>query len=280
MSDLGDRSGYKRLAILLGWLVLAAALLKGHELVHGPVSLPSRWLPPFAILMLVVSEICFGLWLLSGLYAPVARRSAVGAFACFAAVNVAQLAAGSDSCGCFGPLTVHPAYTLGLDSIALAGLLAWHPRCIPAATIRSHPLRFAGVCGIAAAVAVGGAACLWIRETTGEEFVVVEPASWLGQRFPLLGDIDVREQLADGEWLVVLLRYDCEDCRRKLPGFESAARREGCRLALITVPPSPAEPARDGDWTRGRLDAGKTWVVRTPVAFRLSSGTVTAEITD
>jgi len=105
--------------------------------------------------------------------------------------------------------------------------------------------------------------------------VVLEPETWVGKRFPLIEHIDIGEQLAYGDWLVVLYRHDCPECRELLSGFamdgatwgmDPLGTWKGTRVALIELPPygsGSVDPFLSG-FTLGRLAGPWKWAVPTP----------------
>jgi hypothetical protein len=259
---------YDLVATVLGWLILTAAFLKAFD--QGADTAIRAW-----HFVQSFGEWTLGLWLLTGLYAVAARRVAIVTFVAFCASNAFSLAHGTASRGCFGPIRMNSWVTLVIDSISLLGLGWLRPPAGASMTIRSHPARFMASLVATAVLSVGAVAVSRHGAPSVETLTVVEADGWVGQRFPLLADIDVGNRLSCGEWLVVLIRPDCPDCRRKLPDLVASARRSGCCLALVTVP--PAADVTDGfptDSVRGRLDAAKTWSVRTPMAVRLRDGIV------
>lgn len=115
------------------------------------------------------------------------------------------------------------------------------------------------------------------------ELVVLEPETWIGKRFPLLKYIDIGDQLAEGDWIVVLYRHDCPQCRRVLSEHSrmadtSLGRLATSRIALVQVPPY-GRPGCSATSCKAihmtaRLDASKAWFVKTPVAIFLEGGLV------
>ncbi|MCY2925131.1 MAG: hypothetical protein NT031_06770, partial [Planctomycetota bacterium] len=118
----------------------------------------------------------------------------------------------------------------------------------------------------------------------GSGIVLLEPETWVGGRFPLLGHITVGEKLSHGRWIVVLFARGCPGCAEALPRYQkmaagSAARGEPA-VALVEIPrphhPDAPEPARQAGPLWGRLDDRKDWFVTTPVVLLLADGVVKA----
>jgi hypothetical protein len=122
--------------------------------------------------------------------------------------------------------------------------------------------------------------------TFADGTVVLEPDKWVGHPFALSNYIDVGSQIARGDWLVLLYRYDCEHCQRAVPRYAAltatpAGVRQGWpSVALVEIPPyAPAgqELVRPDMLVRaGRLSADHDWFASTPVAVRLNEGQVFA----
>ncbi|MBN2022776.1 MAG: hypothetical protein JW809_08260 [Pirellulales bacterium] len=112
---LKPATGYDVVRALLGLLLLAAAVLKAHQLATEPVLgaglLDSRWV----LIATVEFELFFGLWLLAGLLPRLTWAAAIGCFVLFAGVSLHKALSGAASCGCFGRVEVNPWYTCTLD---------------------------------------------------------------------------------------------------------------------------------------------------------------------
>jgi len=132
-------TGYDVVRVVLGSLLLVAALLKGYQLATDPLlSLASRpsslapWLSAILdsrwfLIAVVEFELLFGLWLIAGLCPRQTWFAALACFALFACVSLYKALSGESTCGCFGKVPVNPWHTLGLDCAALAALAGWRP---------------------------------------------------------------------------------------------------------------------------------------------------------
>ena len=112
---------------LLGTVILLASPLKGYDLATAPTAEANLWTSRWFQIAVVEAEFAVGLWLLSGLWRPAARRAALVAFVAFFVVSLSKALPGEASCGCFGPVPVSPRYTAGLDLTAILSLQLWHP---------------------------------------------------------------------------------------------------------------------------------------------------------
>jgi hypothetical protein len=114
--------------LLLGILLIVAAGFKAHELIFEPAVTRRFWDSRWLVIALTELELGLGLWLISGIHALPARRTALACFAAFAAVNGFKVWGGEASCGCFGRVLIPPAYILIFDLSALTGLWFWKPK--------------------------------------------------------------------------------------------------------------------------------------------------------
>ena len=115
------------------------------------------------------------------------------------------------------------------------------------------------------------------------DFVILEPDTWVGKRFPLLEYLDHGDELEVGQWLAVLYVFDCPPCRAHMPDYERMARGQdprgdGRRITLIEVPPYAPDqwdPVRaDTRCHRVRLASEIEWFVQTPLEVWLRDGLV------
>jgi hypothetical protein len=129
----------------LGVLLIAAALLKGHQLMTELVVNRDFWsYRPFLIFQ-IESELALGIWLLSRLFRRLAWLVAVLCFGLFCCITLYKALAGAASCGCFGKVHVNPWITLAIvDLPAVVALIAFRPmsaianlRCSTATILRA-----------------------------------------------------------------------------------------------------------------------------------------------
>jgi len=272
-------SGYDVTRCALGLLLLGAALLKGVQLTTGPAIGGDLFSSRRFLIGLVEFEVAFGLWLLTGLAPRATRILALGCFGAFAAFSLWKGLSGASSCGCLGRLRLNPWLIFAVDVAAVAAL-AWFRPQGAGPTPRSDPARLFFWATFAF---WGGAIGAWAM-TSGQEWdsqaVVVRPGKWVGACFPLLEFIDVGEELAEGEWVLVFHRHDCPRCKIEIPKYDQKSREAarqgvGPRYALIEVPPygygdGDARPvASDSPCVVGRLDASRIWVLSTPMEMSL-----------
>ncbi len=278
---------------LVGCLLLVACVLKGYEFTTTPVLETSVWPSRWIRIGEAEFEFLLGLWLLVGAYAKQSRVVAFGTFTVFSGVALTKAASGETSCSCFGTVRLEPSYVLLFDLAVLVALWHWHPRQDPSSEMKYHhkPVGVTGaiglLLGLAGLIFIGDFSPAKITpegEILGNNRVVVlEPGSWIGHRFPLLGHTEIGDRVSIGRWIVWLLRDDCAHCNAVLESLQApaGAGAPGARTALIWVPPlhNPSVPKSnlaDSPHVWGRLPDAYGWFVTTPVCIRLEDGIVTS----
>jgi hypothetical protein len=107
---------------------------------------------------------------------------------------------------------------------------------------------------------------------------VFEPEAWLGKRLPLINLIYCNQDIAKGNWLVILYHHDCPSCQEAMPkyeqlGREAASQPDASRVALIEIPPyskSINTPnTGESHLAFGRLSDSKNWFITTPAEIFL-----------
>jgi hypothetical protein len=207
---------------VVGLVLITAAVLKAVEIIANPtVALATgRWLLPLQIGI----ELAIGLVALSGLYWRQLRWLAAVLFAGFAAYSLYLATTGATSCGCFGPVRIHPWWTFSLDLAILLGLLASLFARVPLLAARRYTLNPCESalaapaqlpderkqCGVAhhRMLIIAGMTVLIVtvallvryiesRTATAEGIlatdtglVLLEPEKWVGQKLPIADDID------------------------------------------------------------------------------------------
>ena len=285
----GERpAGFALVRVGLGAVLLTAAALKGYQLATEPVAGGSVLRSRAFLVALVEFELFFGLWLVWGAYPWLTWRLAIGCFSVFACAALYQAFSGWSSCGCFGKLKANPWFTAGFDVLAVAALMAWRPGEKARRTSRAEWRRLAGAVGLTVLLGLPGgyfmarytpAALAHDGSLAGSShFVVLEPETWIDKPFPLLKYIDISEQLARGDWLVMLYHHDCPSCLREIPRYERlAASRPTALVEMPPYAPSGLGPvAASSPCVRGRVADVREWFVETPAELMLKDGIVTA----
>jgi hypothetical protein len=316
---------------IVGYLLVTAAILKAAQLVTEPTAallavraspdpvvhgspdpaLIATMLPPLQ----VGAELAIGLFALSGYYWRQLRWFAFVLFIGFAAYSFHLATTGATSCGCFGPLRVHPWWTFGLDLAVVVGLFSslLAPTRVPRLAANrlmtserdrlpndsarnpeeskqcgrelKHPLSFQRTL-VAAAMGIS------IFTTALLARHLVAPTAAAEGVLQMAGDLIVLEpekwvgkplpiaefvdlDLSTGEWTVLLHRHDCPDCEEAVPKYEQLATT-GTRVALVEVPPFGELHPGEAACHYARLTDDREWFVQTPVELELRDGIVSA----
>ncbi len=286
--------------LILGLILLTAAVLKGYEIATVPVPstqwFNSRWF----LIGVVEFELFLGLWLLLSCFAQLARHVTLACFTAFACFSRYLAFSGAASCGCFGKVPMSPWVALASDLAALAALSIWIPGG-EAPTNMSFRLRSWILVASCCLVGVPGAFVMDSQtsralaadgDLVGDagfvgdgNLVVLEPEKWVGKRFPLLRHIDAAAPLAEGEWIIVLYRHDCPKCQEAMVecrelAIDLAKQANSPRIAMIELPPyggaidqlvSPHWPVR-----LARLNDRVERFMEVPLKLVLSHATVSS----
>jgi hypothetical protein len=298
MNHTGKQNGFAVIRVILGTLLLVAAGLKLANGDFGAVGGFGSFVPPLWRLVVVAVEALLGIWLLLGLVSRFLWLAALLFFSALAGVSLYLGVDGQPSCGCFGPtLPVQPWYIAALDSCAVAALLFWRPvldfNNMPWFWFRGTAKPIVGtiillgvIGGMVAAVFGHADGVLTSNGMIIEDgkVVVLQPATWVGKRFPLLPYIETDENLSAGEWLLLLIHSDCPKCREVLPRFEQlakdrVARGMPSRVVVIELPPYDASVQSGAAYPEklcksGRLTQQKEWFAKTPTLIKTVDGLV------
>lgn len=282
--------------LVAGLLLVLAALLKFGEVGYvAATSLPAspnaHWLPIQAGL-----EFGAGLLVLSGVYWRQVRWLTLLLFLAFALYSLILALNGAASCGCFGPIEIHPWWTLVLDVAVVLGLLFSNRQPSihtvdespvqwpPATTWPSVTIAIAGLAIMATALVVWqgnrqSASAGNLSQSTAGDVVILNPTDWIGQPLPIAKLIDV--DLSHGEWIVLLHRHDCPECQAAIRRYERlASESSDQRVALVEVPPYGEADDTTPSCRIARLSDERTWFVTTPVEIQLVDGMVVSATRD
>jgi hypothetical protein len=246
----------------------------------------------YAVAAIAAVEMALGLWLAIDGKSPVCWGAATAAFLLFLVVALGKAFSGETDCGCFGTLHISPWWTSILDAFALTLLLitgktaGMFREALSLSRVRRSIIMFSACLAVAAILAAGMSfvATAQPTERAGihqyDDMTVVDPGEWPGGTpFPLLADIDVGDQLAQGQWTVLLVHHDCPSCLAILDRVQENEMPTVGSLAVVEVPPlGQMSPA--GECLMGRLAPDRDWFVPTPTRIDLNDGLVTAVESD
>lgn len=283
----------KTVRLIAGLLLFAAAVLRANQLLNEPTATIVQPTGSLLSAVQVAAELVIGLLVLSGAYWRALRWFTVVLFAGFAIYSVYLALKGAGSCGCFGPVHVHPWATFILDLAMVAGLImaALRDRNSFLASTNESETRAAWFWidrrKLIAAVSALGVVTVafFIRSVerptavangitaTASGLVLLEPEKWIGQKLPIAEFVDT--DLSNGDWIAVLHRHDCPACEEAVPRYEQLAAT-GQRIALIEIPPFGYSRTSGSSTCRySRLTNDREWFVQTPVEIRIENGIVT-----
>ncbi|MGE5612535.1 MAG: hypothetical protein ACM359_25025, partial [Bacillota bacterium] len=193
------------------------------------------------------------------------------------------------SCGCFGRLSIPPRYTLLLDLTLLLSLLLIRP---PSRPFLPPPSPSPGTPGegrgegslprhptlrnifLLVSTLLLPLLLLPLRPSSAS-LLILDPPTWLNQRFPLLDHLDIAPELSTGQWSVLLYHHDCPNCQEVIPRDKNLSRRPAQKVAMIEIPPyGPPLPDPNPTYLSAKLPDSKEWFVTTPVELILKEGQV------
>lgn len=228
-----------------------------------------------------------------------AWRTATGLFAVFAAYSASSILLGSDSCSCFGSVDLNPIWSLGLDVIVLAILLAQRDAILHqdpnrAAKKSLQTLVVVGYATIATISLTNAFELKWrpstilqgVSGTSDGRVVILDPQKWAGNPFPIRDALNPAINLEAGHWTVLLYHHDCPKCQDALPRYERLAelitKRDDVaeNVLFIEAPPFGAPPPLTNSYVYTRLADDRAWLVETPLEIQVSDGIVTLASTD
>lgn len=285
---------YTLLSSAFAIVLLVAAGLKAQALIAESSARPSpeswtdtaRWAA-------IAAECLVATWLLSGIWKVWARRASLVLLTVLVSAAGWHLYRGDADCGCFGRVAVPPAWTTGLDSIALVSLWWFGRARRTGAPAEGGPsgrrVRLAARVGIVAVLApcaliatVFAADARLASAPAGQRIVVLDPQSWPGHPFPLMEFVDAtaRADLATARCTVVLYSRHCPKCREYLARVDQGASPLGEPPPTFTVDLAPAAArGEEQDVLRLRLRrlslrGDLTLVADVPLEVMLRNGVV------
>jgi hypothetical protein len=277
---------FHSLRIAISAILVAAASLKVSQLTEsrGGSALGNVFLIGFELVL--AFALAFRLWF------PRTWQVGMAAFGVFATVALVKAAKGDSSCACFGQLAAPPYLIFLGDTLLLGGMLALRKHAINTPTRFSPAISILlGATAFSALVASQDFSWVSLRSVRTEQGL--DPKDWIGRRFPLLDDIDIRYDIETDEWEILFYRPNCSKCdavlRPYLAAFE-ARESSGFdpRVAFIEIPgdsfPNPTDAPRafaaPGCKFGQLVGDSKTWSLPTPLLVSTVNGRVTTVVDD
>lgn len=267
---------------LAGVILLAAGAAKIWELLTEP-SLGAGFIDSRLVESAsAAAEVGLALWIFSGIFKRTAWLVTMGSFVVFLGLTLHRAFIGAESCGCFGNVEVDPWVTIFAVIVPVLGLLLF---------CRNKEWKWFGMgsfryfivwLALGMTIVLGTFGYLMANEPPEEtqNYAVLQPENWQGETFGLLDQIDIGEFLAEGKWVVLLYRHDCEVCHEAMKEYgdisytlDELAGRPA--VALIEMPPyEDKDIPMVGSFIEGKLADTKDWYVTTPVIVVLEDGNV------
>ena len=123
------KTANKIVMAVAGAILVAAAVLKGYQLLTEPIISNGFWESWEFLVIQIPLELGLGIWLLCGLFRKAGWLLAAIAFGGFIGVTGYKAVTGAASCGCFGTVQVNPWITLlAIDVPLFVLLLIFRPR--------------------------------------------------------------------------------------------------------------------------------------------------------
>lgn len=271
--------------LLAATILFIAAWLKVEEIWQTGENTSSFFGSTFFESFVVAFESLAALWLVMGRARRVTQLATCLLFALLAVVSFYKGVSGSESCGCFGKVTVNPWATFSLDMFFTFG--AWSS----IRTKKTIPLDFvkAVLLLTLCATVAGTVALATERNVSKREFVrlgvnnnhparnaIVQlvPSDWIGYKCPLLDYCDVGNELLTGEWLILLYRPGCSACLSSFQKLQREAENSGKEVAVLCVEPRNSSHDFQEAHCSGMLSSDYDWFVETPASFFLKDGVV------
>ncbi|AQQ70836.1 hypothetical protein SMSP2_01198 [Limihaloglobus sulfuriphilus] len=268
-------------------VLLTAAGFKMHQVLTRPSLGDSLYQMREFTAVQAILITGLAIWLLSGLFEKAGWLAAVITFLIFCGYTINQWISGSDTCGCFGVATVDPRISLFLiDVPILAGLLIFRPKSGKfLGPPWPKPAYFISICVLTflvlGSMAVSAVMIVPPKET--QDYAVIDHDGWVGERLPMLGQIDIAPQLEQGVSILFLYHHDCPTCRQTAPVYSEiyemlGADEQEIKIAFIEMPPygdgTETPIPLDTKCLLGILDESKKWYAASPVLIVIEDGII------
>ncbi len=101
--------------------------------------------------------------------------------------------------------------------------------------------------------------------------IVLEPAEWVGHRFPLAAHLDrpIAEPVMSGKWNIILFHFDCEKCKTLIEKTQQYDR-----TLFVEIPTEEGNQALFTLREYTTLSRERQWWVQTPIVISLKDGMV------
>jgi hypothetical protein len=264
-----------------GLILVAAALLKGYQVIDSPIAFGEFWNSSLIGILVLVTEFIVGWFLLlPSLLGNWTKYIGIAVFSLFVVYTLWAALLGETSCGCLGMIEIPLSVMLLVDLGMLGSLLAWrvplfaiNPRTTDTWTT-SYLLVFSALIGVSFALYVSKVEVKNVEapEIAEGDFIYIRPDDWLGKRFPLARYVECNEVFS-GDWTVVFYNEGCSKCKNL---FENIYARNGLqRFLLVKVVSTSENRIKDSEHIKWRsLPNTHEWFVESPKIVEVSEGIV------
>lgn len=244
------------------------------------LSIPSSAIATFEISILAALEIGLATWIFSSRHPLTTHTISLVVFFTFSGVSLGKWWTGYASCGCLGEIATAPLFTFAIDVVLLAGLLLsfplWNLSRKAAVAIPISGLTV-GILGFLGSVVASSTQHPNLFHTPQESASVIKPEFTVGQPLPFGAHLKRSCDLAQGSWLVVIVRPGCSRCKAQLVGLASETQLTG--VAVIEVPGVSASERDSLSYPSfvscvSSLSPQIKWRIETPLLLHLSDGKV------
>ncbi|MBN1787977.1 MAG: hypothetical protein JW806_06240 [Sedimentisphaerales bacterium] len=265
---------------IAGLFLLVAGAMKVHQLLTEPIISEGFWESWAFFVIQVPLEIGLGIWLICGLFRKAAWLLATIAYGGFIVVTLYKAVMGIESCGCFGTVTVNPWITLVLIDVPIfLSLVIFRPK---GQKLLPPPWPSAAhFFAIAIPTFILLPAIEYVLITNKQIKPTIEEVAIPQNVWPMLEYIDIKDQLENGLWVVLLYHDDCPDCKIAMPLYEQmheSLEGNDIHFAFVEMPPygGTAEPLVNSQTkvACGRLGGEKKWYLQSPVVVVIDNGIV------
>jgi hypothetical protein len=273
------------LYILIGLVLMAAAIAKGWWDAAAPLTDRSLFDNRFIVLSVSIFELVVGSAFVAGYRQKWFRPVVISLFTTFAAVALLRMINHHSSCHCFGAVSLNPRHMLGLDilTVALLACVAPGEKIGRASRLNVFLLLLLTGSGLFTSIwyprlpktlAIEG-----IAPPESNSVTQLEPSTWTQKPLQLAAHINVGEHILRDRWIILLVRNGCPDCEGAVALYDAQyviSKGNGPRLALVEIPSyePPGRPLLNSHALVGYLSSDRRWIARTPIAILLQDGIV------
>jgi hypothetical protein len=223
--------------------------------------------------------------LISGLFRISALKFSCVTFFAFVLVSTYRVLRGDSDCGCFGSLKVPPELTLSIDLLVLVALIfaVLFSGTFNIREFRSPWLLLAWCsASLLASFLVSHQDTIELTELSRSKngrlpIVTLRPSRWEGELLPIIEFIKCDFELESGQYSLIFVSQDCEDCRKLVEQLASEPHLDTAGLEIVLVDISSNIGFGTLHLTNlplAQLSSEARWVMPLPSVVRIHDGVV------